>query len=115
MDNKKDSLAPDIGRRIATRRNQLGLTHAEAAELSGLTQQFFASVETGRKNMRADSIVKVSKALRVSTDFLLTGSVTDYERSRLTQILEPLDEAQLYMVEEIIKNVLKFGGYNIES
>ena len=114
MDSKKDSLAPDIGRRIATRRNQLGLTQAQAAELSGLTQQFFASVETGRKNMRADSIIKVSKALGVSTDFLLTGSVTDFERTRLMRMLEPLDEAQLYVIEEIIKNILKFGRYTLE-
>lgn len=115
MDNKKNSLAPDIGRRIALRRNQLGLTQAEAAEMAGLTQQFFASVETGRKNMRADSIVKVARALNVSTDYLLTGSVTDFERTHLTKMLEPLDEAQLYMVEEIIKNILKFGGYMVES
>ena len=64
--------------------------------------------------MRADSIIKVSKALGVSTDFLLTGAVTDFERTRLTRMLEPLDEAQLYMVEEIIKNILKFGGYTTE-
>lgn len=112
MDNKKDNLAPDIGRRIAMRRKQLGLTQAEAAELSGLTQQFFASVETGRKNMRAESIVKVSKALNVSTDFLLTGVVTDFERTRLMQMLEPLDEAQLYLVEEIVKKILEFGSYS---
>lgn len=115
MDNKKESLAPDIGRRIAQRRNQLGLTQAEAAELSGLTQQFFASVETGRKNMRADSIVKVSKALNISTDFLLTGAVTDFERSRLMKMLEPLDADQLSLIEEIITRVLKFGGYDIET
>lgn len=114
MDKKTDSLAPDIGRRIALRRNQLGLTQAQAAELSGLTQQFFSSIETSKKNMRADSIVKVSKALKVSTDFLLTGAVTDFERNRLMQMLEPLDEAQLYTIEEIIKKILKFGGYNTE-
>lgn len=114
MDTKKDSLAPEIGHRIAVRRNQLGLTQAQAAELSGLTQQFFASVETGKKNMRADSIVKVSRALKVSTDFLLTGEVTDYERNRLVQMLEPLDETQFYKVEEIIKNILSFGGYDTQ-
>lgn len=114
MDTKKDSLAPEIGRRIAMRRNQLGLTQAQVAELSGLTQQFFASVETGKKNMRADSIVKVSRALKVSTDFLLTGEVTDFERNRLVQMLEPLDEVQFYKVEEIIKNILSFGGYDMQ-
>ena len=114
MDTKKDSLAPEIGRRIAMCRNQLGLTQAQVAELSGLTQQFFASVETGKKNMRADSIVKVSRALKVSTDFLLTGEVTDFERNRLVQMLEPLDEVQFYKVEEIIKNILSFGGYDMQ-
>jgi len=115
MDKKSDSLAPDIGRRVAMRRKQLGLTQAQAAELSGLTQQFFASVETGRKNMRADSIVKVSKALNISTDYLLTGTVTDIERNQLTQMLAPLDETQLYALEEILKKILQFGGYEIES
>lgn len=112
MNNKRDNLASDIGCRIATRRNQLGLTQAEAAELSGLTQQFFASVETGRKNMRAESIIKVSKALNISADFLLTGDITDFERTRLMQMLEPLNATQLYLVEEIIKHILEFGGYN---
>ena len=112
MDKKKDSLAPDIGRRIAMRRKQLGLTQAQAAELSGLTQQFFARGETGKKNMRADSIIKVSKALGVSTDFLLTGTVTDFERSRLMQRLEPLDEARFDALDDIIKKILKFGGYD---
>ena len=110
----KDSLAPEIGRRIAMRRNQLGLTQAQAAEMSDLTQQFFASVETGTKNMRADSIIKVSRALGVSTDFLLTGVVTDFERNRLVQMLEPLDEVQFHMFEEIIKKILSFGGYDIK-
>ena len=67
----------DMGRRIAARRNQLGLTQAEAAERAGLTQQFFACVETGTKNIRAESIIGVSKALNVSTDYLLTGEVTE--------------------------------------
>ncbi len=64
--------------------------------------------------MRADSIIKVSKALGVSTDFLLTGVVTDFERTRLTRMLEPLDETQLHVVEEIVKNILRFGGYTIK-
>lgn len=114
MDKKKDSFAPEIGRRIAARRNQLGLTQAQVAELSGLTQQFFASVETGKKNMRADSIIKVSRALGISADFLLTGVVTDFERNRLVQMLEPLDEAQFYVLEEIVKKILSFGGYDIK-
>ena len=44
MAENKSPLAIEIGRRIASRRNQLGLTQEQAAEKAGLTQQFFASV-----------------------------------------------------------------------
>lgn len=115
MPAKKDILAVDIGRRIAARRNQLGLTQAEAAEKSGLTQQFFASVETGTKNIRAESIIKVSKALNVSTDFLLTGTVSDIDRTRLVKLLEQLDETRFIELEAIIQDILRFGGYRDES
>lgn len=114
MGKEKSELAVEIGRRIATRRNQLGLTQAQAAELSGLTQQFFASVETGSKNIRAESIIKVSKALNISADFLLTGMVTNFERHELMRMLEPLDEAQFFKIEDIIRDVLKFGGYDTD-
>ena len=112
MPYKKDPLAADIGRRIASRRKQMGLTQAEAAEKAGLTQQFFASVETGSKNIRAESIIKVSRALNISTDLLLTGVVSDIDRNRLFRMLEPLDETHFLIVEDMIQNILRFGGYD---
>lgn len=111
MGSEKSKLAVQIGHRIANRRHQLGLTQAEAAERSGLTQQFFASVETGAKNIRAESIIKVSKALNISADYLLTGVVTDFERHELLKMLEPLNETQFSEVENIIRDILKFGGF----
>ena len=115
MPEKKDNLAVEIGRRIASRRKQLGLTQAEAAEKAELTQQFFASVETGTKNIRAESIIKVSRALNISTDFLLTGIVADLDRRRLMKMLEPLDESHFLMVEAIIQDILRFGGYDLDT
>lgn len=115
MGSEKSKLAIEIGRRIANRRNQLGLTQSQAAERAGLTQQFFASVETGAKNIRAESIIKVSKALNVSADFLLTGIVTDFERHELMRMLEPLDADQFSEIEDIIRDVLEFGGYNTDT
>lgn len=111
MLDKNESLASEIGKRIAIRRNQLGLTQEQAAERSGLTQQFFASVETGAKNIRAESIIRVSKALNISTDFLLTGTVSDIDCDRLTNMLKQLDEKQFLEIESIIIQILKFSGY----
>ena len=45
---KRDLLfAKEMGKRIARRRKELGLTQEKAAERCGLSLQFFASVETG--------------------------------------------------------------------
>ena len=102
MLDSKNTLTAEIGRRIAARRNQLGLTQEQA------------SVETGAKNIRAESIIKVSKALNVSTDFLLTGVVADSDCNRLANKLKHLDEAHFLAIENIIENILEFGGYNID-
>lgn len=110
MGTEKSKLALEIGRRIAQRRTQLGLTQAQAAEKAGLTQQFFASVETGAKNIRAESIIKVSQALNISADFLLTGVVTDFDRHQVMEMLEPLNEKQFLEIQNIIRDILKFGG-----
>ena len=115
MLDQKDKLSSEIGKRIATRRTQLGLTQEQAAERSGLTQQFFASVETGTKNIRAESIIGVSKALNVSTDFLLTGTVSNIDCNRLTNMLMQLDEEHFLAIESIIMQILNFGGYTEEN
>lgn len=112
MLDKKDKLASEIGKRIAARRKQLGLTQEQVAERAELTQQFFASVETGAKNMRAESVIKVSKALNISTDFLLTGEVSDLDCDRLTKMMKSLDEEHFLELETILMEILRFGGYH---
>ncbi len=111
MDSEYKTSSLDIGKRIASRRTQLGLTQEQVAEKAGLSHQFFACVERGLKNMRAESIIKLSKAMDISTDYLLFGKSTDIDRNNLVQLLEPLNETQLKCMEEIIKNYLIACGY----
>ena len=51
MEINKEQLSKDIGKRIATRRKQLGLTQEQVAERTGLSAQFFACVDLGIKNI----------------------------------------------------------------
>lgn len=99
-------LSVQVGQRLANRRKQLGLTQEKASEMSGLSQQFFACVENGSKNIRAESIVRICSALDISADYLLTGHVNDVDRNHLVKMMEPLSECQLKCLEEIIKNFL---------
>lgn len=109
MDN---SVALEIGQRIAKRRKQLNLTQEQAAELSGLSHQFFACVERGLKNIRAENVIKLSKALDVSADYLLFGESTTTDLHNIANLLAPLSELQLKCMEEIIKNYLMACGYS---
>lgn len=100
----KTPFAVGIGERVAKRRSQMGLTQEQAAERCSLSHQFFACVENGIKNIRADSVVKLSKGMHVSTDYILLGVSSDIDRNHLVKMMEPLDEVQLKCLEEIIRN-----------
>lgn len=66
-------LLTDMGLRIAKLRKQMGLTQEELAELTGISGQTISAAELGKKALRPENIVKLSSALGVSTDYLLTG------------------------------------------
>lgn len=106
-------MSAEIGRRIAARRKQLGWTQEQAAEKSGLSHQFFACVERGIKNIRAESVIKISQAMDVSTDYLLLGKSSEIDHGRLLDMMEPLSEVQFQCLEEIIKNYLIACGCTV--
>ena len=91
----------------------LRLTQEQAAELAGLSHQVFACIERGQKNMRAESIIKLSKSMNVSTDYILLGEGSEIDRNYLLELMEPLNEIQLKCLEEIIKNYLVACGYTV--
>jgi len=68
-----EHLLTDMGLRIAGLRKELGLTQEELAERAGITSQTVSTAELGKKALRPENIVKISRALGVSTDYLLTG------------------------------------------
>lgn len=105
-ENTSVSFTESVGERIAARRKQLGWTQEQTAERAGLSHQFFSSVEAGKKNVRAENVVKLSRALNVSTDYILTGQSNSIDVDGIASMLQQLDEIQLRCAEEIIKNLL---------
>ena len=101
-----DGVVEGMGERIAARRQQFGWTQEKTAEKAGLSHQFFSSVEGGRKNIRADNVVKIARTLKTSTDFILTGQSNSIDYEYITSILKELDEEQLRHAEEIIKHLV---------
>lgn len=92
----------DIGKRITELRKRSGWTQEELAEKADLTPQFVSYAESGKRAMRPENLLKLSKALRVSADFLLTGDIVDKDLLILSEKMKSLSSDQIRIIESII-------------
>ena len=101
----------EIGQRIIERRKKLGLTQETLAEKGDVTTQFVSYAESGKRAMRPENLLKISSALAVSADYLLTGEIVDKDLLILSDKLLKLTPSQLRIIENVIDecNVL-FNG-----
>ncbi|AXF76642.1 LexA family transcriptional regulator [Erwinia tracheiphila] len=60
--------------RVKKRRNETGLSQAEAAEKAGIRQQSWASIEDG-KTLKPRNIVGIAEALKCDPAWLMNGGV----------------------------------------
>ena len=97
-----DLCLKEIGKRIVERRKKLGLTQEALAEIGDMTPQFVSYAESGKRAMRPENLKKISEALGVSADYLLTGDVIDKDLLILSDKLRNLTPSQLRIVENII-------------
>ena len=69
----------EIGNRLLGIRKMRGLTQAETAELSGLSDRAYADIERGLVNTRTETILRICNALSITPDDLFTVDNTDLE------------------------------------
>ena len=106
MVSDNDLCLKEIGHRTTERRKQLGLTQEALAEKGDMTTQFVSYAEAGKRAMRPENLLKISSALGVSADYLLTGDVIDKDLLLLSRKLEKLTPSQLQHIENIIDECL---------
>ena len=92
----------EIGKRIIERRKKLGLTQEALAEKGDVTPQFVSYAESGKRAMRPENLLKISSALNVSADYLLTGDIIDKDLLLLSDKLQKLSPAQIRIIESVI-------------
>lgn len=61
-----------IGNKLLDIRKKKGMTQAEVAEKSGLSDRTYADIERGSVNMRTETILRICKALHITPDEILT-------------------------------------------
>lgn len=91
----------DMGHRISMQRKRLGYTQEQVAELADISPQLLSNAENGTRAISSDKLYRISKALNVSADYLLTGESTDKDKSILLEKIENADSNQLQAIESI--------------
>lgn len=97
-----DICLQDIGNRITELRKRLGWTQEELAEKADLTPQFVSYAEAGKRAMRPENLLKLSKALNVSADYLLTGEIVHKDLLILSDKIKQLTPSQIRIIENIV-------------
>lgn len=95
----------DIGLRVRTLREANDYTRDAFAEKIDISTKFLYEIEMGKKGFSAETLFRISKALCVSNDYLLTGNEIQKVPEKIVDILEGFTPNQLARVHEILKTM----------
>lgn len=101
-----------LGRRISNFRIKAGISQEELSEKSGLSREYIAYVETGKRSPSINALVSIANALKVSTDDLLVDSIqhsvstADSELHRLLLDCNATEEEILTRTVKELKAIL---------
>lgn len=68
-----------ISERILKKREELGISQTELAKRAGLKPPAISQYESGLRNPSYEALIKLSAALDLSTDYLVSGNEISYE------------------------------------
>jgi len=101
MDNL---LNKQIGQRIREKREYIGLSREKFSEIIGISPQFLAEIEGGKKGMSSSTLYKMCVGLSASADYIVLGREKENDISGITEVLRNLDAESLPFAEDIIKS-----------
>ena len=102
-----------LGLKIKKLRERRKLTREKLGEMAEISDRFIYDVETGQKGISAETLYKLSRALNVTSDYLLfEAEENKNELSYVTEILKNLSPSELESVEKIILEISKLTSKN---
>ena len=98
----------EVGKRIKEFREEIKMTREELAEKVGISTKFLYEVENGKKGLSAETLLKISKALSCSCDYILLGKKNEnYEI--INSVLGNFNKKQLRYIGEILRLIYEIG------
>ena len=91
-----------FGERLRAKRNAVGFSQEYVAEQADITLRYYQMIERGEKNISLDTLIRLSRVLQVSIDYLLFGDSSNSLHNPLTEILHSLSPEQRMEAEKIL-------------
>lgn len=92
-----------IGGRIRVQRELFGYTRESFAEKLEITPKFCSDIELGVKGMSVQTLCKIADTLKLSTDYILFGTVPQDVSPHLSMMLSRCTSAEQKHIEEMLK------------
>lgn len=73
-----------VGERIRSRREELGWKQDDLASKAGISKSFLSDLENGKRNVGADKLLDIARALSLSLDYLMTGEVSKEQKAEVS-------------------------------
>ena len=100
----------EIGKRICGRRKSMGYTQEQLAEMMDVSIQMISNLERGNKSIKIENLIKLSKILQVSTDYILMGSYADSDGARLSEKLNSLSQRDYKIITSLVDMCIDNDG-----
>ena len=92
-----------IGFRIRKQREYMGLTREQLAEMIEVTPKFCSDIELGVKGISVPTLCKLSKTLKISTDYILFGESENVSAKQIELMLETCSPTEYEYAEKLLK------------
>ena len=108
-----------IGKRIQEVRKQQEMTQAELAALTDMSDSYISYIETAKKQASLESLVRISNALGITVDELLSGNQlhnpTDYQTDidLLMEDCSLLERRFIYELFSVAKYIIRNNGWEL--
>lgn len=93
------------GYRIKELRKARGYTREELAEMASISAKFLYEIENGRKGFSAENLYRISIALGVKCDYIMTGNSLDCYEKEAVRTLERFDDSQIDKIASLLEIV----------
>lgn len=111
MEDEKNNILKSIGQRIQKCRSDKKLTQEQLAEMTGISQKHISRLERGIHAPHFDMIIRIAKALDVSTDAFVEDFSADNINIFLQNIKDDVDgmsQNQLSLIKDTILSIKKY-------